>query len=107
MASGPSAAGLRMNGGNPVITESTISGTNGTNGQGINTSGAGTHTVKIDRSSIIGDPSTGSSIISTDNYDFFVGASMLDGDVDVFTPADITCAQSYDGDYADLNASCN
>jgi hypothetical protein len=106
-ATGTGAAGLRMNGGNPVIKESTISGTNGNDGRGINTSGGGTHTVKIDRSTVTGDPSTGSSIFSTDNYDFFVGASQLDGDVDVFSPAEIDCAQSYDGDYIDLNAACN
>jgi hypothetical protein len=107
-STGTNAAGLRMNGGNPVIKNSTISGTNGTTGQGINTSGGGTHTVKIDRSSIVGDTAAGgSSIASTDNYDFFVGASMLDGDVDVFAPAEIDCAQSYDGAYLDLNATCN
>ncbi len=106
-ATGTSAAGYRMNGGNPVFKETTISGLNGSNGQGINTSGAGAHVIKIDRSSILGDPGgTGSSIASTDNYDFFVGASMLQGDVDVFAPAEIDCAQSYDGDYIDLNAAC-
>lgn len=105
-ATGNGTAGLRMNGGNPVITQSTISGTNGTNGQGINTSGAGTHTVKIDHSIIVGDSGTGSSIASTDSYEFYVGASLVQGDVDVFVPADITCAQSYDGNYADVDANC-
>jgi hypothetical protein len=107
LATGNSPAGLRMNGGNPLIKESTISGTNGTSGQGINTSGGGTHTVKIDRSSVVGDSGgTGSSIISTDTYVFLVGASMLQGDVDVVAPAVIDCAQSYDGNYIDLNATC-
>lgn len=106
-ATGNGTAGLRMNGGNPYISDSTISGTNGTNGQGINTAGAGVHTVTIDRSSIKGDVGgSGSSIISTDNYDFYVGASQLAGDVDVFNPAQITCAQSYDDTYNDLNVVC-
>ncbi len=108
VATGNSPAGLRISGGNPVIKESTISGTNGTSGQGINTSGGGTATVKIDRSSIVGDTGgSGSSIISTDTYDFFVGASKLEGDVDVFAPAEIDCAQSYNGSYVDLNATCS
>lgn len=99
---GTSAVGYRMNGGNPVFTDSKLQGTNGSNGQGMNTSGAGSHTVTIDRSSLIGDSGSGSSVASTDNYDFFVGASLLDGDIDVFGTADITCAQSYDGNYADV-----
>jgi len=103
---GTSTVGYRMNGGSPVFTDSKLQGTNGSSGQGMNTSGAGSHIIKIDRSSLVGD-SGGSSVASTDTYDFFVGASQLDGDVDVFGTADIVCAQSYDGDYNELDATCN
>lgn len=105
-ASGFNATGLRLNGGNPIIKESTISGKNGSNGKGIDSSGSGA-TVKIDRATIAGDAGTGASISSSNvSDDFFVGASMLDGDVDVFTNSDITCAQSYNGAYTDVNANC-
>ena len=99
---GTSTVGYRMNGGSPVFSDSKIQGTNGSNGQGLNTSGGGTHTITIDRSSFVGDSGSGSSVASTDDYDFFVGASLLDGDIDVFGSATIKCAQSYDGNYADV-----
>ncbi len=96
------SAGLRFNGGGASVDDSVISGANGSNGQGINTSGGAGTEVYIDRSTIEGDSGTGSSIISTDNYDFFAGASKLVGDVDVFAPATFSCSSSYDGNYNDL-----
>jgi hypothetical protein len=35
-----------------------------------------------------------------------VGATLVRGDVDVNTPADNICAQSYTGAYVDANANC-
>ena len=40
-ASGTGAIGLRMNGGSPKIDNTVISGSNGTTGVGLNTSGGG------------------------------------------------------------------
>jgi hypothetical protein len=104
MASGNDAVGLRFNGGGANITDSIISGSNGSNADGINTSNNGLNII-INRSSIMGDVSpAGSSIASTDVYNFRVGATLLQGDVDV-TANNITCAQSYSGNatiYVDL-----
>jgi hypothetical protein len=101
-ATGFSAQGLRLNGGGPSITDSTISGLNGSDGNGIQTSG-GSDEIFINRSSIFGDLTPqGESIISTDNSIFFVGASLLSGTVLVADPNKIQCTQSYDEFYVDI-----
>ncbi len=106
-ATGNDPDGLHLNGGNVVIRESVIRATNGTNtGQGIGSSAGGAN-VRIDRSNILGDPGTGSSIASNNlNDDFLVGATLLQGDVDVFANSTIKCAQSYNGNYTELLPSC-
>jgi hypothetical protein len=107
LASGVPASGLHIGGGGPVIQDSHISGLNSANnGKGITTNGSGDN-VYIDRSTIEGDlGAQGNSIFSTDNIDFFVGASQLKGAVLVANPNFITCIYAYDEDYIGLNADC-
>jgi hypothetical protein len=107
IANGTQPSGLHISGGAPAVLESVINATNGTNGNGITTNGAG-NDVHIDRSSIGGDTgASGHSIFSTDNVNFFVGASLMKGSVLAFDFNHITCSQAYDENYLDLNADCN
>jgi hypothetical protein len=105
-ATGTSVEALRLNGGGPTITDSTISGTNGTNGKGITASSAG-NDIYIDRSTIEGDlGAQGQSIFNNQNFDFFVGVSLLKGAVLVTDNNRIACYDAYDENYLGLNADC-
>ena len=105
-ATGTNATAIRMNGGSPFISDSTLSGMNGSNGIGIDLSGAGVHNVTVDRSSIIGDPApNGHSIRHTNNYNVFVGTSKLQGN-NLVPNINIACAQTHNTDYVELNGDC-
>jgi hypothetical protein len=103
--SGTGAYGFRMNGGNPKIDNSVIEATNGSDGEAFNTSGGGTWTIYIDRSSLIGDAG-GNSLTSTDNYDFYVATSFLSGPAAFGGTADFICVFNYDAAYTELDANC-
>jgi hypothetical protein len=99
-----SANALRLNGGNPMIQNSTLYATSASAAYAIEGTGAGTHTVRIDHSSIDGEDF--SVRLSSGNYTVYIGASRVVGNPNAFSGT-IRCAQSYDGSYTDLNSSCN
>jgi len=102
--SNSSASALRLNGGNPVIRNSSLYATNASSAYAIEGTGAGSHTVRIDHSSIDGEDF--SVRLSSGNYDVYIGASRVSGNVNAFSGT-IRCAQSYDESYTDLNSACN
>jgi hypothetical protein len=104
-AEGSNPVGYHMNGGDPQISDSTISGLNGATGIGFDITGAPNDVVQIDRSSILGD-SGGQSIRNPNGADVFVGASKLQGAA-VSNPADITCVHVYSTNYVELVLECN
>ena len=101
---GDFAYGLRFVGGEATITDSSLSGTNGSDGAGLSTSGgSGTLNIYVDRSSVEGDQ----SIENSNNFFVYLGASLLGGTVTAGgAPSDVVCAQSYDAAYVDLDANC-
>jgi hypothetical protein len=99
-----SANALRLNGGNPMIQNSTLYAPSASAAYAIEGTGAGTHTVRIDHSSIDGEDF--SVRLSSGNYTVYIGASRVVGNPNAFSGT-IRCAQSYDGSYTDLNSSCN
>ncbi len=106
LANGINASGLALSGGGMKIQDSNISGTNGADGKGVTTFGGSGDPVYIDRSSIEGDL-TGNAILSTDDIQFYVGASLLKGSVLTFNANNNSnCAANYDENYDALNATC-
>lgn len=106
-ASGTGSVAVHTIGGAGSYTNTTLDGTNGSDGVGVNTSGGSDDQMYFDRSSILGD-SGGNSFASTDDYDFYVGASKLGGPpavAGVGNPT-ITCAQSYDTNYDEVSNVC-
>jgi hypothetical protein len=108
LATGTAASGLTISGGGTVVQDSVIRGINGSTGKAITTFGGSGDDVFIDRSSLIGDPGPqGHAIFSADDIEFFVGTSLLKGDVLTFNANNnITCIYDYDENYVGLNATC-
>jgi hypothetical protein len=95
---GGSANGLRLNGGSPLVQNSTISAVNAGAANGIEGS-AGTDTIRVDHSTVIGEDVG----VFAGTYTAYIGASLLEGGA---LGATFKCAQSYDENYDELNATC-
>ncbi|MEX1019041.1 MAG: pectinesterase family protein [Litorilinea sp.] len=108
-APGTAGWGMGLNGGTRVdIIDTIVDATSGS--IGINANGA--DFVYIDHSIVRGGDAT--AISAANNSEVFVGASLVDGTVVAATggapQTEVTCAQSYKGDYTELNntaTSCN
>ena len=89
----------------PIINNSAISASGGTNNYGIsNTASSGSYTVRVNNSQIGGSTST---IQNVAEFTTLVGASQLSGGaIDVSGGGTLTCIGVYDASYLALNSTC-
>ncbi|MCB0096400.1 MAG: hypothetical protein KDE46_11795 [Caldilineaceae bacterium] len=105
MASGGgSANALRLNGGSPIIENSTLKADQSAAAYGVEGTGAGAHTVRFDHSVIDGEDF--GIRLSSGNYTVYVGASLVQGGGNAFAGT-IRCVASYKADYTAVNTTCN
>ncbi len=97
-----SANALLLNGGSPVIRNSTLYAAKAGAAYAVSTSGSIADTIRIDHSSIEGEDL---SVRVSNSAKVYIGASRVVGNVSNFSGV-IRCTQSYDENYTDLNTSC-
>ncbi len=100
---GSSASALRMNGGDPVIRNSSLYAANAASAFAIDNTGAGSHTIRVDHSSIDGEDFSIRN--NSGNYTVYIGASRIVGSPSAFSGT-IRCVQSYGDSYTALNTAC-
>jgi hypothetical protein len=103
-AGGASANALRLNGGNPIVQNSTLRADQSTSAYAVEGTGGGTHTVRVDHSTLVGEDF--GIRLSSGNYTLYVGASLVEGGGNAFSGT-IRCVASYKADYTAVNATCN
>ena len=101
---GSSANALRLNGGNPIVQNSTLRADSSATAYAVEGTGAGTHTVRIDHAALYGEDF--GIRLSSGNYSVLVGASLVQGGGNAFSGL-IRCVASYKADYTATNATCN
>lgn len=101
---GGSANALRLNGGNPVIQNSTLKADLSGTAYAVEGTGGGTHTVRIDHSVLDGEDF--GIRLSSGTYTVYVGASLVEGGGNAFSGT-IRCVSSYKADYTAVNTTCN
>lgn len=105
IASGNSSANaLRLNGGNPVVQNSTLRADQAASAYAVEGTGAGNHTVRFDHVALFGEDF--GIRLSSGNYTVYVGASLVEGGGNAFSGL-IRCVSSYKADYTAINAMCN
>ncbi len=105
IASGNSSANaLRLNGGNPIVQNSTLRADQAATAYAVEGTGAGNHTVRFDHVALFGEDF--GIRLSSGNYTVYVGASLVEGGSNAFSGL-IRCVSSYKADYTAINATCN